>query len=176
VFRRFGSGNPVFPRCSNRKINLTHINSMLAWGEKLHHCSSRLYVPFHGGSTPMKPSRIFRLSGMPSNCGYKTIRSWLVHRPDRHHGASGKNERSIMLRKKILMVVLLSLMAGTLTAQEPEVTPLMSKDVESSSSRRMWSRPVQSRGLFSKVERPGEVQRMSAPAISGTLQHLSINR
>ena len=81
-----------------------------------------------------------------------------------------------MLRKKTIMVVLLSLIAGTVMAQEPEVTPLMSKDVESSSSRRMWSRPVQSRGLFSKVERPGEVQRMSAPSISGTLQRISINR
>jgi quercetin dioxygenase-like cupin family protein len=34
-----------------------------------------------------------------------------------------------MLRKKIIMVVLLSLMAGPLMAQEPEVTPLMSKDL-----------------------------------------------
>jgi quercetin dioxygenase-like cupin family protein len=40
-----------------------------------------------------------------------------------------KNERSIMLRKKILMVVLLFLMAGTLMAQEPKVTSLMSKDL-----------------------------------------------
>jgi quercetin dioxygenase-like cupin family protein len=40
-----------------------------------------------------------------------------------------KNERSIMLRKKIILVVLLSLIAGTLMAQEPEVTPLMSKDL-----------------------------------------------
>jgi len=34
-----------------------------------------------------------------------------------------------MLRKKILMVVLLFLMAGTLMAQEPNVTSLMSKDL-----------------------------------------------
>jgi quercetin dioxygenase-like cupin family protein len=34
-----------------------------------------------------------------------------------------------MLRKKIILVVLLSLMAGTLMAQEPEVTSLMSKDL-----------------------------------------------
>jgi quercetin dioxygenase-like cupin family protein len=40
-----------------------------------------------------------------------------------------KNERSIMLRKKIIMVVLISLIAGPLMAQEPEVTPLMSKDL-----------------------------------------------
>src|SRR5919108_770065 len=40
-----------------------------------------------------------------------------------------KNERSIMLKKKILMVVLLFLMAGTLMAQEAKVTSLMSKDL-----------------------------------------------
>ena len=40
-----------------------------------------------------------------------------------------KNKRSNMLRKKIMMVVLLSLMPGTLTAQEPKVTSLMSKDL-----------------------------------------------
>ena len=34
-----------------------------------------------------------------------------------------------MLGKKIMMVVLLSLMPGTLTAQEPKVTSLMSKDL-----------------------------------------------
>jgi quercetin dioxygenase-like cupin family protein len=34
-----------------------------------------------------------------------------------------------MLRKNISMVVLLSLMAGPLMAQEPEVTPLMSTDL-----------------------------------------------
>jgi hypothetical protein len=37
-----------------------------------------------------------------------------------------KNERSIVLRKKITMMVLLSLIAGTLMAQEVKVTPLMS--------------------------------------------------
>ena len=35
-----------------------------------------------------------------------------------------------MLRKKILTVVLLFLMAGTLMAQEPKVTSLMSKDLK----------------------------------------------
>jgi quercetin dioxygenase-like cupin family protein len=40
-----------------------------------------------------------------------------------------KNERPIMLKKKILMVVLLFLMAGTLMAQEAKVTSLMSKDL-----------------------------------------------
>jgi quercetin dioxygenase-like cupin family protein len=34
-----------------------------------------------------------------------------------------------MLRKKIILVVLLSLIAGPLMAQEPEVTSLMSKDL-----------------------------------------------
>jgi len=41
-----------------------------------------------------------------------------------------KNERAIMLRKKILTVVLLFLMGGTLMAQEPKVTSLMSKDLK----------------------------------------------
>jgi quercetin dioxygenase-like cupin family protein len=40
-----------------------------------------------------------------------------------------KNERSIMLRKKIIMVVLLSLMAGPLMAQEGKVTSLITKDL-----------------------------------------------
>jgi quercetin dioxygenase-like cupin family protein len=40
------------------------------------------------------------------------------------------NERSIMLRKKILMVFLLSLISGTVMAQEPKVTSLMSKDLK----------------------------------------------
>jgi quercetin dioxygenase-like cupin family protein len=48
---------------------------------------------------------------------------------DRHHGASGKEKRSIMLRKKILIVVLLSLIAGTVMAQEAKVISLMSKDL-----------------------------------------------
>ena len=34
-----------------------------------------------------------------------------------------------MHKKKIILVVLLSLIAGTLMAQEPKVTPLMSKDL-----------------------------------------------
>ena len=40
-----------------------------------------------------------------------------------------KNERSIMLRKQIILVILLCLIAGPLMAQEPAVTPLMSKDL-----------------------------------------------
>jgi quercetin dioxygenase-like cupin family protein len=40
-----------------------------------------------------------------------------------------KNERSIMLKKKIIMVVLLSLMAGPLMAQEGKVTSLITKDL-----------------------------------------------
>ena len=35
-----------------------------------------------------------------------------------------------MLRKKIILVVLLSLISGTLMAQEAKVTPLMSKDLK----------------------------------------------
>ena len=35
-----------------------------------------------------------------------------------------------MLRKKTILVVLLSLIAGTLMAQEAKVTPLMSKDLK----------------------------------------------
>ena len=35
-----------------------------------------------------------------------------------------------MLRKKIILVVLLSLITGTLMAQEAKVTPLMSKDMK----------------------------------------------
>jgi quercetin dioxygenase-like cupin family protein len=38
-----------------------------------------------------------------------------------------KNERFIILKKKIILMVLLSLIAGTLMAQEVKVTPLMSK-------------------------------------------------
>jgi quercetin dioxygenase-like cupin family protein len=41
-----------------------------------------------------------------------------------------KNRRLIMLRKKIILVVLLSLIAGTLMAQEAKVSPLMSKDLK----------------------------------------------
>jgi quercetin dioxygenase-like cupin family protein len=41
-----------------------------------------------------------------------------------------KNERLIMLREKILLVVLLSLITGTLMAQEAKVTSLMSKDLK----------------------------------------------
>jgi quercetin dioxygenase-like cupin family protein len=41
-----------------------------------------------------------------------------------------KYARLIMLRKKIILVVLLSLVAGTLMAQEAKVTPLMSNDLK----------------------------------------------
>src|SRR5262249_10202062 len=43
--------------------------------------------------------------------------------------ASGKDERSIML-KKIIMFVLPCLMAGPVMAQEPKITSLMSKDLK----------------------------------------------
>jgi quercetin dioxygenase-like cupin family protein len=46
-----------------------------------------------------------------------------------------KNERSIMLRKKIIMVVLISLIAGPLMAQEAKVTSLMSKDLREFSGK-----------------------------------------
>jgi quercetin dioxygenase-like cupin family protein len=41
-----------------------------------------------------------------------------------------KNERLIILTEKILLVVLLSLITGTLMAQEAKVTSLMSKDLK----------------------------------------------
>jgi quercetin dioxygenase-like cupin family protein len=41
-----------------------------------------------------------------------------------------KNKRLIMLKTKIILVVLLSLISGTLMAQEAKVTPLMSKDLK----------------------------------------------
>ena len=41
-----------------------------------------------------------------------------------------KNERLIMLREKIILVVLLSLITTTLMAQEANVTSLMSKDLK----------------------------------------------
>jgi quercetin dioxygenase-like cupin family protein len=46
-----------------------------------------------------------------------------------------KNERSIMLRKKIIMVVLISLIAGPLMAQESKVTSLISKDLREFSGK-----------------------------------------
>ncbi len=46
-----------------------------------------------------------------------------------------KKERSIMLRKKIIMVVLISLIAGPLMAQESKVTSLMSKDLKEFSGK-----------------------------------------
>ena len=42
-----------------------------------------------------------------------------------------------MLRKKILLVILLSLMAGTLRAQEAKVTSLMSKDLPENPGKEM---------------------------------------
>jgi quercetin dioxygenase-like cupin family protein len=47
----------------------------------------------------------------------------------KEHECLGEEGRSIMMRKKIILVVLLSLMAGPLMAQEPKVTSLMSKDL-----------------------------------------------
>jgi quercetin dioxygenase-like cupin family protein len=41
-----------------------------------------------------------------------------------------KNERLIMQRKKIILAVLLSLIAGTAMAQQAKVTSLMSKDLK----------------------------------------------
>jgi quercetin dioxygenase-like cupin family protein len=46
-----------------------------------------------------------------------------------------KNERSIMLRKKIIMVVLISLIATPLMAQESKVTSLLSKDLREFSGK-----------------------------------------
>jgi quercetin dioxygenase-like cupin family protein len=45
-----------------------------------------------------------------------------------HRGPGRSNERFIM-KNKILMLVLLCLMTGSLIAQQPKVTPLMSKDL-----------------------------------------------
>jgi quercetin dioxygenase-like cupin family protein len=56
-----------------------------------------------------------------------------------------KNERSNMLRKEIIMVVLLSLIADTVIAQEAKVTSLMSKDLKDFSGRE---------GLMITVEYP----------------------
>jgi quercetin dioxygenase-like cupin family protein len=60
-------------------------------------------------------------------------------------GASAKKERSIMLRKKIIMFVLLCFVAGPLMAQEPKVTSLMSKDLREFSGKE---------GLMITVEYP----------------------
>ena len=56
-----------------------------------------------------------------------------------------KNERSIMLRKKIMMVVLTALIAGPLMAQEAKVTSLISKDLREFSGKE---------GLMITVEYP----------------------
>jgi quercetin dioxygenase-like cupin family protein len=50
-------------------------------------------------------------------------------------GASAKNERSIMLRRKIIIFVLVCLIAGPLMAQESKVTSLMSKDLREFSGK-----------------------------------------
>jgi quercetin dioxygenase-like cupin family protein len=68
---------------------------------------------------PLKASIIFLSSIFPLRISYIGT---IVPRT--------KNERSNMLRKKIIMVVLLSLIAGTATAQEAKVTSLMSKDLK----------------------------------------------
>jgi quercetin dioxygenase-like cupin family protein len=44
-------------------------------------------------------------------------------------GASGEERKVNYAEEKIIMVVLIALIAGPLMAQEPEVTPLMSKDL-----------------------------------------------
>jgi quercetin dioxygenase-like cupin family protein len=41
-----------------------------------------------------------------------------------------RNERLIMLKEKIILVILLSLITGTVMAQEAKVTSLMSKDLK----------------------------------------------
>ena len=46
-----------------------------------------------------------------------------------------KNERSIMLRKKIVMAVLIALIAGPVMAQEAKVTSLISKDLKEFSGK-----------------------------------------
>jgi hypothetical protein len=88
---------------------------------------------------------------------------------------SGKNERSIILRKKILMVVLLFLMPGTLMAQEPEVTPLVSKGVEVE----FESTDVESPGSEPRVIQQGRKTRRSTThertVNLGNTSHISIN-
>jgi quercetin dioxygenase-like cupin family protein len=67
---------------------------------------------------------------MPSNVGAELSgHSWYID-PIGTMEPRAKNGRLIMLRKKIILVVLLSLIAGTLMAQEAKVTPLMSKDLK----------------------------------------------
>src|SRR5580765_7740003 len=56
-----------------------------------------------------------------------------------------KNERSIMLRKKIMMVVLISLIAGQLMAQEGKVTSVITQDLTEISGKE---------GLMITVEYP----------------------
>jgi quercetin dioxygenase-like cupin family protein len=74
------------------------------------------------------------ISGSVSVVNLAQGRSWYIE-PTGTMVPRVKNERSIMLRKKILMVVLLFLMAGTLMAQEPKVTSLMSKDLTENPGR-----------------------------------------
>jgi quercetin dioxygenase-like cupin family protein len=81
----------------------------------------------------MKPSRIFRLISqngrLSGHSGYIEPIGTTVPRT--------KNGRSNMLTKKIIMVVLLSLIAGTLMAQEAKVTSLMSKDLPENPGKEM---------------------------------------
>jgi hypothetical protein len=63
-----------------------------------------------------------------------------------------KNERSNMLPKKIIMVVLLSLITGTLMAQEAKVTSLVSKDLKDFPGKE---------GLMIAVEYRPELQTLS---------------
>ena len=79
----------------------------------------------------MKPSRIFRLV---SQIGWLSGHSWYID-PIGTMVPRAKNERLTMQRKKIILVVLLSLIAGTLMAQEPKVTSLLSKDLTENPGR-----------------------------------------
>jgi quercetin dioxygenase-like cupin family protein len=79
----------------------------------------------------MKPSRIFRLV---SQIGWLSGHSWYID-PIGTMVPRAKNERLTMQRKKIILVVLLSLIAGALMAQEPKVTSLLSKDLTENPGR-----------------------------------------
>jgi quercetin dioxygenase-like cupin family protein len=61
----------------------------------------------------------------------------LLDEPSTHIFAvpQAKNERSIVLRKKIIVAVLISLIAGPLMAQEGKVTSLISKDLKEFSGK-----------------------------------------
>src|SRR5262249_34487902 len=65
-----------------------------------------------------------------------TARSGLVQRPESAPCVPrAKNERSIMLRQKIILLVLLSLIAGPLRAQESKLTSLMSQELREFSGK-----------------------------------------